>query len=239
MCSPNWSTISSATGITAVRFMDELFAMDKRRVLEFSKRIKDYGLQWFVSLHASIVDEDFGDVLDTMRDAGCVYIGWGVESINPTVLKSMDKKVTRPELATALAENPRAPGRHPRQLHLRRRGRDHRDRQRHHGLVVAPSAIPDRAEPASPLSRIAALRDAKRRQAALRSEDGIYFDDPSRNLTAIPNGRFQAMLHRIGIFPREPDPAPPACSRSSATPNPTPIAASITGSSGAARPAVP
>ena len=186
-------------GITAVRFMDELFAMDKRRVLEFSKRIKDYGLQWFVSLHASIVDEDFGDVLDTMRDAGCVYIGWGVESINPTVLKSMDKKVTRPELATALAET-----------HAHRVGilgnfifgdaaetietaNDTMDWwSRHRQYQIALSQL--RLYPGSPLY----VREKAAGRVAI--QDGIYFDDPSRNLTAIPNGRFQAMLHRIGIF---------------------------------------
>lgn len=86
-------------GINCLSLLDELFAFKRERVLEFCRRIRDYDLDWDVSLHSSIADEE---VVTAMRDARCVSIGYGVESASDAVLKSMRKKTTIAVIGNAL-----------------------------------------------------------------------------------------------------------------------------------------
>ena len=82
-----------------VAILDELFAVKKERLKAFCQRIKPYGLKWTVQLHVSAADPE---VLDMMKDAGCVYISYGLESMAPDVLKSMQKKATAEQIERAL-----------------------------------------------------------------------------------------------------------------------------------------
>ncbi len=86
-------------GINMIAILDEIFAVKKQRLLDFSARIKPYGIKWLVQLHVSTVDEE---VLEAMHDAGCTYISYGLESANDVVLKSMQKKATRAQIERAL-----------------------------------------------------------------------------------------------------------------------------------------
>ncbi len=86
-------------GINMIALLDEIFAVKKRRLMDFCARIKPYGIKWMVQLHVSTVDEE---VLDAMHDAGCTYISYGLESANDAVLKSMQKKATRAQIEAAL-----------------------------------------------------------------------------------------------------------------------------------------
>lgn len=85
--------------INYLSILDELFAFKRERVLEFCRRIRDYDLDWEVSLHSSIADEE---VISAMRGARCVSIGYGVESASNSVLKSMRKKTTIDVIEKAL-----------------------------------------------------------------------------------------------------------------------------------------
>lgn len=85
--------------INLVAILDELFAVKKERLRAFCRRIKPYGLKWTVQLHVSAADPD---VLDMMKEAGCVYISYGLESMAPDVLKSMQKKATVEQIERAL-----------------------------------------------------------------------------------------------------------------------------------------
>lgn len=78
---------------------DELFAAKKTRLREFCAGIRPFGIRWTAQLHASIAD---AEVLDMMRDSGCVVASWGLESMSNRVLDSMKKKVDRDRLETAL-----------------------------------------------------------------------------------------------------------------------------------------
>lgn len=76
---------------------DELFSRSKGRVREFCTKIKklkvDLGIDfdWTCDLRVANVDRD---LLTEMKEAGCIFIGYGLESASPKVLKSM-KKGTR------------------------------------------------------------------------------------------------------------------------------------------------
>lgn len=85
--------------INMLSLSDELLGADKKRLREFCSRIKPYGLKWACQLHINNVESG---LLDLMKDAGCVLISYGIESMNDTVLKSMKKAVTRSQIEEGL-----------------------------------------------------------------------------------------------------------------------------------------
>ncbi len=86
-------------GVNMIAILDEIFAVKKQRLLDFCKRIKPYNLKWMVQLHVTTVD---GEILDVMKDAGCTYISYGLESANNDILVSMQKRSTLDQIETAL-----------------------------------------------------------------------------------------------------------------------------------------
>jgi len=79
---------------------DELFALDRERVLEFCRRIKTYGVRWDVSMRISpLID---ASLLSAMWDGGCRRIFYGLESADDRVLRSMKKKITVAEMENVL-----------------------------------------------------------------------------------------------------------------------------------------
>lgn len=79
-------------GVNAIWILDELFAVKRDRLIDFCTRIAPMKVKWAVSLRLQEGEED---VLDLMRDAGCIFIGYGLESADDRVLSSMKKKTTR------------------------------------------------------------------------------------------------------------------------------------------------
>ncbi|MBU1583873.1 MAG: B12-binding domain-containing radical SAM protein [Proteobacteria bacterium] len=79
---------------------DELFANDKKWLLEFCKQIKQYDVKWQAQLRVDIVDEE---LIILLKDSGCIYISYGLESASPTILKSMRKKITIEQIENALS----------------------------------------------------------------------------------------------------------------------------------------
>ncbi len=84
---------------------DELFALRKERISEFCKKVTDLkkkfqmDFDWVCGLRVSHVEKE---TLEEMKSAGCVFIGYGLESASQVVLKSMEKGITVEQMAKAI-----------------------------------------------------------------------------------------------------------------------------------------
>lgn len=77
--------------IDGVLFNDELVISSKKRVYELCDKIKALNIEWGCQGRANMVDLD---LLKAMKAAGCVYVGYGVESGSQKILDNMNKRVT-------------------------------------------------------------------------------------------------------------------------------------------------
>lgn len=77
-------------GFKAIMFYDDTFTINKKRVIEIAKGLKELNIVWRCFIHASTVDYD---LLKLMFESGCVEIGMGVESGNNGILKTVNKKI--------------------------------------------------------------------------------------------------------------------------------------------------
>lgn len=77
--------------------LDELFAVNKKRMVDFCKSVIDgknqfgWDFDWMFQTHASAKLDS--ETLKLAKDAGCFFFSYGLESASPTVLKSMKKKI--------------------------------------------------------------------------------------------------------------------------------------------------
>lgn len=80
---------------TIVGFMDDCFALSKKRVYEICDHMKDYGLVGDLCWGAALrVDSLNYDVLNKMRRADCAMLFFGVESGDQAVLDTVQKGTT-------------------------------------------------------------------------------------------------------------------------------------------------
>ena len=78
-------------------FLDELFAYDKPRALEFCKQFEAFAktVPWEIRIYLNLrVDCADEEVIDALKRAGATVIGLGLESMNQTILDSMRKGTT-------------------------------------------------------------------------------------------------------------------------------------------------
>ncbi len=76
--------------ITNLQFNDELVLVSKKRTLELCANLKELQLQWSCQGRIDQVDEE---ILCTMKNSGCIAVGYGVESVSQSILDSMKKKI--------------------------------------------------------------------------------------------------------------------------------------------------
>lgn len=88
--------------INSFTIADDLFISNKERVYEICDlmRKKKLGLKWACAGRVNMVDED---ILKAMKDAGCVNVGFGIESINQKVLDNIKKQVTVEQTRAAVS----------------------------------------------------------------------------------------------------------------------------------------
>lgn len=86
-------------------FLDECFAYDKPRALEFCRQFREYAetVPWRIEMYCNLrVDCADGEILDAMKSAGNVVIGLGLESYSQVVLDSMRKHITPKQIKDTL-----------------------------------------------------------------------------------------------------------------------------------------
>ena len=91
--------------INTIFTYDELFSRDAKRVYEFCERITalrqktPWNIVWGCLMRVDGLDEA---LLATMKKAGCYMVGYGFESYNADVLKSMRKHITPDQIDRAI-----------------------------------------------------------------------------------------------------------------------------------------
>ncbi len=86
--------------------MDELFAVNKTRIVEFCNAVlegkKQYGwdFDWMFQTHANARFDL--ETLKLAKEAGCFFFSYGLESASPRVLKSMNKKMQIEQVVEAI-----------------------------------------------------------------------------------------------------------------------------------------
>jgi len=74
--------------ISYIAFQDDLFMMSPKRTIELCEAIEPLGIRWSCFGRLNYANKD---VLREMKAAGCVYIGYGIESLDDEALKTMNK----------------------------------------------------------------------------------------------------------------------------------------------------
>ena len=81
-------------------FLDELLSANPERLMEFARRIKNYPIYgWAGSFR---VTDTTVERLKILKDSKLVLMGYGIENINDSILKSMNKRITKAEIERAL-----------------------------------------------------------------------------------------------------------------------------------------
>ena len=91
--------LKSTYGIKGVFFNDELVLSSKRRGMELSEKIASLDLIWNCQGRINTVDRE---LLKYMKEAGCVSLGYGIESGSQHILGLMNKKQNAEEIVNAL-----------------------------------------------------------------------------------------------------------------------------------------
>jgi radical SAM superfamily enzyme YgiQ (UPF0313 family) len=79
--------------ITFINFSDELLMSSKKRAKELCTGFLNSGLKFHWGCNGRLNFADI-DILTLMKEAGCVFINYGIESVNDKILKNMNKALT-------------------------------------------------------------------------------------------------------------------------------------------------
>lgn len=79
--------------LEGIRFFDDVFTMDKNRVLEICDQIlkRKLNLVWECEARANTIDEE---IVKAMKKAGCEFIDLGIESGSDRILRNIKKQIT-------------------------------------------------------------------------------------------------------------------------------------------------
>jgi len=88
-------------GLKSAHFSDETLIFKKRRTLEFAAAMKELDIYWDGQARIDTIDKE---TMYALKDANCLSIGFGVESGSDTMLKAMNKGITRAKALRVLAD---------------------------------------------------------------------------------------------------------------------------------------
>lgn len=88
-------------GITYIEFVDELMMSSIPRILELCESFikSQIRLKWFCNGRLNYAK---ADVLRLMKEAGCVFINYGIESLDEKALRTMNKALTVKQIVTGI-----------------------------------------------------------------------------------------------------------------------------------------
>lgn len=89
--------------INSISFRDELFMYTPQRAIEFSERIMKEGFRIKFEIDGRLAAAK-PEALRVLKEAGCVYINYGVESLDQDVLNNMHKKQTIAHIMSGVKE---------------------------------------------------------------------------------------------------------------------------------------
>jgi radical SAM superfamily enzyme YgiQ (UPF0313 family) len=88
-------------GVNCIHLNDELFMINKKRVLEFCEKIEPLNIKFLCNGRVNIIDLN---LLKRMKKAGCIAVGYGIESGSQKILYNMNKQITVEQSERALKE---------------------------------------------------------------------------------------------------------------------------------------
>jgi anaerobic magnesium-protoporphyrin IX monomethyl ester cyclase len=88
-------------GFEGVGFFDDVFTMDKRRVIEFCQKLidKKLDIKWWCEARANTIDKE---MVSWMKKAGCEHISMAIESGSERILKNIKKVITLEQAENAV-----------------------------------------------------------------------------------------------------------------------------------------
>jgi len=88
--------------VDLIRFQDDTFTLNKKRALDLCKGIIERGLnlKWVCETRVDRVDLE---LLQMMKEAGCIRLKVGVESGSDNILKKVKKGITKTEILRAVS----------------------------------------------------------------------------------------------------------------------------------------
>jgi radical SAM superfamily enzyme YgiQ (UPF0313 family) len=92
-------------GIEAIIFSDELVVVNRERTYELCDGLEKLNIIWGCQGRVNTVDYD---ILKRMKEAGCVDVGYGMESGSQKILDNMNKQITVQQSEKAIEEAFRA-----------------------------------------------------------------------------------------------------------------------------------
>jgi len=95
------SMLKEKYNITHIDFIDELLMVSKKRTKEVCRAIIDSGLDmiWRCSGRLNFAEPE---VLKLMKKAGCVFINYGIECMDDSILKVMHKNLTVKQIKSGI-----------------------------------------------------------------------------------------------------------------------------------------
>lgn len=92
-----------AEGIERVVFCDECFTINRKRTEELCHRMIDEGIRirWVCVTRANLIDESLARL---MHQAGCWFVGFGVESADPDQMKKIGKGIPLDGIKKGISE---------------------------------------------------------------------------------------------------------------------------------------
>ena len=93
--------LQATYGVRGIYFCDDLFTLDKGWVVDFCRELSSRmpgQIRWACQTR---IDAVHLDILQTMRDAGCVQVDFGVESGSQRILKILSRKTPKEKILAA------------------------------------------------------------------------------------------------------------------------------------------